>query len=99
MTLKTPRASGALPQYVCRTSLSEFMERDQLALHVSLRIGSEKTKESPFQFVKQQVGRNDDATMQAAFCSPPTMQSAKVPTIMRQENSSFVRCKDSLLFV
>jgi hypothetical protein len=41
------------------------MERDQLALHVSLRIGSEKTKESPFQLVKQQVGRNDDATMQA----------------------------------
>jgi hypothetical protein len=70
------------------------MERDQLALHVSLRIGSEKTKESPFQLIKQQVGRNDDATMPAAFCSPPTMQSAKVPTIMREENSLLVCRQD-----
>jgi len=63
-------------------------------LHVSLRIGSEKTKESPFQLVKKKVGRNDDATMQVAFFSPPTMQSAKVPTIMREENSLLVCRKD-----
>jgi hypothetical protein len=39
------------------------MERNQLALNVSLRIYSKKTKESPFQFVKKKVGRNDDTTM------------------------------------
>jgi len=88
-----------LPKYVCRICLSECMERNQPALHVSLRIGGKKTKEPPFQLVEEKVRRNDDATMQTAFFGPLTMQSTKVPTIMRQENSSLVRCKDSLLFV
>jgi hypothetical protein len=70
------------------------MERNQAALHVSLHICGKKTKETPFQLVKKQVGRNDDTTMQTAFFSPLTMQSTKVPTIMRQENSSLVRRKD-----
>jgi hypothetical protein len=70
------------------------MERNELALNVSRRICSKKTKEAPFQLVKQKVGRNDDTTMQTAFFSPLTMQSTKVPTIMRQENSSLVRRKD-----
>ena len=70
------------------------MEWNQLALNISLRICSQKTKKSPFQLVKKKVGRNDDATMPAAFFSPPAMQSTKVPTIMREENSSLVRCKD-----
>jgi hypothetical protein len=70
------------------------MERNQPALYVSLRICGKKTKESPFQLVKEKVGRNDDATMQTAFFGPLTMQSTKVPTIMRQESSSLVRCKD-----
>ena len=47
----------------CRISLSEFMERNQLALNVSLRICSKKTKESPFQLVKKKMGRNDDTAM------------------------------------
>ena len=83
-----------LPKYVCRISLSECMERNQPALYVSLRICGKKTKESPFQLVKEKVGRNDDAAMQTAFLGPLTMQSTKVPTIMRQESSSLVRCKD-----
>jgi len=81
-------------QCVCRTSLSEFMERNQPALHVSLRVCGKKTKEPTFQLVKKKVGRNDDATMQTAFFGPLTMQSAKVPTIMCQENSSLVCRKD-----
>jgi len=70
------------------------MERNQLALNVSLRICSKKTKESSFQLVKKEMGRNDYATMPAAFFSPLTMQSAKVSPIMREENSSLMRCKD-----
>jgi hypothetical protein len=75
------------------------MERNQLALNVSLCICSKKTKKSPFQLIKKKVGRNDDATMPAAFFNPLTMQSAKVSSIMREENSSLMCCKDQLLLV
>ena len=86
---KATTGDGATsPQEHLPYSLSEFMERDELALNVSLRICGKKTKEAPFQLVKKKMGRNDDATMPAAFFSPLTMQSAKVSTIMREENSS-----------
>jgi hypothetical protein len=70
------------------------MEWNQPALHVSLRICGKKTKEAPFQLVKQKVGRNDATTMPAACFGPLIMQAAKVSTIMRQENSSLLRRKD-----
>jgi hypothetical protein len=67
-------------------------------MSASVYVCSKKT-ESPFQLVKKKMGRNDDATMPAAFFSPLTMQSAKVSTVMREENSSLMRCKDQLLLV
>ena len=80
-------------------TLTEFMERDQLAPNVRIRICGEKTEQSTFQLLKRKVRRNDDTAMQAAIFDPLPMQTTKISTVMRDNHPTHIRGKGQLLFV